>query len=921
MWAGDFIELLGRKIESGADIAAAQLDLFTSLANAAVRIKPATRSCVCVYEERDKAMRFVAVAGRGWTDELRTTALTLDQETASAPVAQTRNPFVIGDLMAPQYLRLFPDTRSHESAPFLWRSRAAVLSVDSEGVDVFHRRQLSRLKLLTAEASMVLEHYALIEDKWLLELDKFLLSTVDLTQLCKEALGHIMRLFGVLGCSIFLKYPTASRLRLASTTAPEAEVAKVPTYRLGDGLTGWVAKHRRILRLRDVTNNKELRAVAEDLKWKHIWSEVDYPGRKTFLAAPLTARDTLIGVVRLSVKEKDADFTANDEQLIESLAGRLALAVQNIWLKEESDKRFHQLTAFTRLGGELAESMDLQRVGQVILEEALRILHCEAGHIRIFHKATKQLQLLASIGPQSKWLSAIRKLGEGIAGKVAMEKKPRIIQDVSKNQDFIQVLQDVIHRPQYEVLKWIRSEACFPLIVQGELVATLSVHSANVGAFGNEEKKLLRDLANRGAVAIHAARMYRRVAADFSQRQKVAALLSDGFTEFTRTLNLDRLLAHVLDAALEESRLDLGTIRILSEGGGEWLLKAAKDVEVTPPLMAALPVVDDLLNRAAKGLKSTYVDNAKENREFQQFVAKIADPAHRGYIARVHSFLIVPMQLKDRQIGYIFLGSRVPQALGDRRVDSVERLAAHAAVAVSNAELYAQRERAQRLSEPLAIMGGMLGSFLHATRNGLHRLTGILDNMDFTGPHQLKMREQIRTMERVLSEVALFSGKGELLSREPVDVNAAIQRAVRDHQARFNHKISCKLRLSPSKPMTLGNRVQIEQSFGLIIDNAIEAMPAGGTLNITISIEKMDLLVAFQDSGIGMDAVTRSRCLEPFFTTKPTGTGMGLAIVFGIVTRHGGTIEIESSRDAGTSVHLHLPGKVGTNDASLAGRG
>jgi CheY-like chemotaxis protein len=108
-----------------------------------------------------------------------------------------------------------------------------------------------------------------------------------------------------------------------------------------------------------------------------------------------------------------------------------------------------------------------------------------------------------------------------------------------------------------------------------------------------------------------------------------------------------------------------------------------------------------------------------------------------------------------------------------------------------------------------------------------------------------------------------------------------------------------------------GDDAELREALTNLVFNAIDAMPQGGT--ITLSARTVDGLVAIEihDTGAGMTDEVRQRCMEPFFTTKGEhGTGLGLAMVFGIIQRHGGSIELKSAPGGGTSVVLLLPAAV-----------
>jgi CheY-like chemotaxis protein/anti-sigma regulatory factor (Ser/Thr protein kinase) len=121
--------------------------------------------------------------------------------------------------------------------------------------------------------------------------------------------------------------------------------------------------------------------------------------------------------------------------------------------------------------------------------------------------------------------------------------------------------------------------------------------------------------------------------------------------------------------------------------------------------------------------------------------------------------------------------------------------------------------------------------------------------------------------------------------------------------------------LAVDLPAIVGIESEIREALINLILNAVDAVPNGGVLTVRTKAvngaagpEHGHVQVEVADNGSGMDEDTRRRCLEPFFTTKgERGTGLGLAMVYGVVQRHGGDVEIESVRGQGTMVCLRFP--------------
>jgi hypothetical protein len=143
-----------------------------------------------------------------------------------------------------------------------------------------------------------------------------------------------------------------------------------------------------------------------------------------------------------------------------------------------------------------------------------------------------------------------------------------------------------------------------------------------------------------------------------------------------------------------------------------------------------------------------------------------------------------------------------------------------------------------------------------------------------------------------------------------LDVNQLIQESLSllDHQLRQSH-IQVESKLGRALPYVFGNGGKLQQVFINILLNARDAMPGGGKLNIDTSMNDSMVLIDIRDTGVGISQENIKRIYDPFFTTKNTGkgTGLGLAVTYGIIQDHGGRIFVESTPGKGTHFSLKLP--------------
>ena len=136
-------------------------------------------------------------------------------------------------------------------------------------------------------------------------------------------------------------------------------------------------------------------------------------------------------------------------------------------------------------------------------------------------------------------------------------------------------------------------------------------------------------------------------------------------------------------------------------------------------------------------------------------------------------------------------------------------------------------------------------------------------------------------------------------------------------QATFND-LTLVPNLSDDMPTVLMDKDQIQQAIINLILNAIDATDSGGTITISTQFVPQDQVVeiAISDTGKGIPGENADKIFEPFFTTKDSGTGLGLAITHGIIGQHGGTIDVKSEKNQGSTITIRLPQNQGKQDGN-----
>ncbi|MHC4295215.1 MAG: sensor histidine kinase, partial [Planctomycetota bacterium] len=162
---------------------------------------------------------------------------------------------------------------------------------------------------------------------------------------------------------------------------------------------------------------------------------------------------------------------------------------------------------------------------------------------------------------------------------------------------------------------------------------------------------------------------------------------------------------------------------------------------------------------------------------------------------------------------------------------------------------------------------------------------------------------------QIINNLMLFSRQMPP-QKTQVNINAIVEESLGFLETRCARNGIAVLRhLCPELPGITGDVSQLRQVFVNLVVNAIHAMPDGGTLTITTRESDDHVVLSIEDNGIGMSEQVLKEIFIPFFTTKDIheGTGLGLPVVHGIVTAHGGNIRVDSAPGRGTRFDIELP--------------
>ncbi len=227
-----------------------------------------------------------------------------------------------------------------------------------------------------------------------------------------------------------------------------------------------------------------------------------------------------------------------------------------------------------------------------------------------------------------------------------------------------------------------------------------------------------------------------------------------------------------------------------------------------------------------------------------------------------------------------------------------------------------QLARQLRESQKLQAIGQLAGGVAHDFNNLLQAVVGTVEVLRSQGgdPQVLakavtELEADVRRGAALARQLLLFAHRG-VVKTERLDLNDVVRSADRLLRRLLREDIRFRIEPAPEPLPVDADRGQLEQVLVNLAVNAVDAMPAGGALTIRTSHPAGgDAVIEVQDTGVGIPEAVRARIFEPFFTTKGSekGIGLGLSVVHGIVTGHGGTIEVVSRPGEGATFRVALP--------------
>ncbi len=562
------------------------------------------------------------------------------------------------------------------------------------------------------------------------------------------------------------------------------------------------------------------------------------------------------------------------------------------------------LTAMNRLGQSVLSSLDLDKVLQQVVDDLGKLL--PSGEISILLLEGSELVFAALGGRSVGKLRGYRMPATaGAAGEVIRTGKTVRIPDVKDYPDlYLDPTRVAGYQPQ--------GLLAVPLNRQGEIFGLIEAVYEQPNAIDDEHLHLLEMGAQWAALAIYNARLH----AEQGRRLRQLQILYEINLALGGSLDLETILKQIVEAApgLIPST-DRAAIFLVNETDQVLELTAITGGSEIPT-GGRMKIGEGI---AAEALRSGQVVNVPDVRLEPRYVFHPQFPD-------VRSLLIAPLRSGPRQLGTIGLQSNTPGTFtpNDERVLAL--FANQVSISVENARLYRELQNALEqeqsardrlvLADKLASLGRMVATVAHELNNPLQSIRNCIyiarqpDRERESREHYLGMASaEIDRLSNLIAQLRAVYQPDDVQALPPQPVIVLVDEVcelIKPHLAK--HEIEFHRTVEP-EVRDIKIPAQFKQVLLNLALNAVDAMEHGGELDVCIEYftHGNALGLSLTDNGCGIAPEDLPHIYEPFYTTKRSGMGLGLAICYDIVRSYGGQLLVTSRSDEGSTFTVWLP--------------
>ncbi len=572
------------------------------------------------------------------------------------------------------------------------------------------------------------------------------------------------------------------------------------------------------------------------------------------------------------------------------------------WANYNLNNRLQEINALYEAGKSLGYTTDIGTLLDKIVALAAEVTQAEIGSLMLINEETEILTIKAYRGLDREIADSVSlPLGSSIAGYVAQSGEPLMVDDVEKDERFKR-----INKERYSSASLL----CVPLKITNRVLGVINMANKRNGeSFTEHDLKLLTTFAAQAAVAIDDARQFE------NNRQKLH--------EFSILFELSNRLSAVGSvSAMRQAVFEyLGKLMPIDFAlWFEWQpgRQALKPVGVTG---TTIPLTDSgSINLDLIKSEEIVIENVEfADLDFQdiatlsRYMARLLSHAP-AYPRPEANFTALPV-LQEGELRHIYcIGSRSERLYTAQEISLAQLI-------ISQSSGFYEREKALLNATRLLTMGNMISEISHDLRKPLTNIRGWIQILRDKYPDVGKdteffhmAEEEVHRLNDLVKELVDFS-KPHKYETEIRDIRKIIQRATEFLKPEFAKKnIKFEAHYDNCNWEIPVNKNQVLEVFLNLFLNSVDAIPdSGGNIRVTGKIDrppfrKIDYLaITVSDTGRGIKKENLSRIFDRYYTTKETGTGLGLSVVERIMAAHGGTLKVDSESGKGTDFTLFFP--------------
>jgi len=630
-------------------------------------------------------------------------------------------------------------------------------------------------------------------------------------------------------------------------------------------------------------------------------------GVYAWMGVPLNAGAETMGSLSVGSRDTTVTYTRAQLDLLQAIADQTVGAIVKARLLQETEKRAYQLSTLNEITRQLTSTLEQEPLLQNILENAVNILNCEAGTLFLMDEQTGDLIFRVTVGPVATNLLGQRlPAGTGIVGRAVQSRSPIIENDAQRSTSRFEGADK-----QTGFIS--RSLLAVPMQIKDRVLGVIEVINRRDGLpFVADDQNLLTAFAGQAAVAIENARLLALTDQELARSVEELQVMGRIVRELNASLEVDRAMRITLEWAMRQSNADAGLIgmieeehlRIMVQQGYEDILTE----QTISPTPLELPAIQAVIQSGQSNQVSLVSNGAK------------------GILSSAHTQIIIPIRREAQVIGLIILES-TSDSQGN--LAFLNRLSDNAAIAISNAQLYDEVQRANLAKSDFV-------SFVaHELKNPMTSIKGYSEllaagSVGAINEMQTNFLSTIRAnVERMSALVSDLNDDAKIeagrlrLDFKPVDVSDIVDEVLRSTKRQVDDKRQgVELHLSPELPRVWADHIRVGQVLTNLVSNAHKYTPEGGTILVGAEATgnqwdpegaKQVVHLWVKDDGIGISIEDQAKIFQRFFRSDDSkareapGTGLGLNITKSLVEMQGGRIWFDSEFRKGTTFHFTVP--------------